>query len=45
MDTDIIQAFENKYLTRSLNAAGYGNNALTMKDHTKESNMLYRKPY
>ena len=45
MDSDIMSAFENKYIQRSLNAAGYGSNALNMASHTKEQNARYKKPY
>ena len=44
-DPEIISAFENKYVERSLNAAGYGSNALNMGSHTKEQNAMYKKPY
>ena len=44
-DKDIIGAFEHKYVERSLNAAGYGNNALNVGSHSKESNAQYKKPY
>jgi len=44
-DKDIIGAFETKYVERSLNMAGYGNNALNMGSHTKDSNPIYKKPY
>ena len=44
-DEDILGAFEQKYVQRSLNAAGYGNNALNMGAHTKDGNAQYKKPY
>ena len=44
-DSDIVGAFENKYVQRSLNAAGYGNNALTLASHSKELSAIYKKPY
>ena len=44
-DTEILEAFEAKYVQRSLNAAGNGNNALNMGTHTKESKATYKKPY
>ena len=44
-DPDIIKAFESKYVNFSLNAAGYGNNALNMSSHTKEAMAAYKKPY
>ena len=44
-DKEIMGAFEEKYVTRSLNAAGYGSNALNMGSHTKERNAMYKKPY
>ena len=44
-DKDILGAFEHKYVERSLNAAGYGNNALNLGAHTKEGNAQYKKPY
>ena len=45
MDREILDAFEHKYVQRSLNAAGYGNNALNMASHTKEPSSRYKKPY
>ena len=44
-DKDILGAFEHKYVQRSLNIAGYGNNALNMGAHMKDSNAQYKKPY
>ena len=45
MDSDILNAFEHRYVQKSLNAAGYGNNALNMASHTKEASARYKKPY
>ena len=45
MDADILSAFESKYAHASLNAAGYGNNALNVASHTAEFNGKYKKPY
>ena len=44
-DPEILNAFENKYVQRSLNAAGYGNNALNLASHTKEISAFSKKPY
>ena len=44
-DKEIMGAFEKKYVERSLNAAGYGNNALNMGSHTTGINPSYKKPY
>ena len=44
-DKDIMGAFEERYVAKSLNAAGYGSNALNMGSHTKEPNARYKKPY
>ena len=44
-DKEIMGAFEEKYVSRSLNAAGYGSNALNFASHTKERNAMYKKPY
>ena len=45
MDKDIVAAFESKYVERSLNASGYGNNALNVGAHTENTKPTYRKPY
>ena len=45
MDSDILNAFETRYVQKSLNACGYGNNALNMASHTKEPSARYKKPY
>ena len=44
-DAEIMGAFEDRYVARSLNAAGYGNNALNLASHTKDQTASYRKPY
>ena len=44
-DHDILGAFEKKYVATSLNAAGYGNNALNMSSHTRDRMARYKKPY
>ena len=44
-DKQIMDAFEDRYVAKSLNAAGYGSNALNMAGHTKEANAMYKKPY
>ena len=44
-DSDIMKAFEQKYTERSLNAAGYGSNALNIGSHSKESSAMFKKPY
>ena len=44
-DNEILAAFETRYAERSLNACGYGSNALTAASHTKESSARYKKPY
>ena len=45
MDPEILEAFEAKYVERSLNACGYGNNALTAANDTKVQKASYKKPY
>ena len=44
-DSDILSAFETAYTRRSLNAAGYGSNALSIASDSKEVNTRYKKPY
>merc|ERR1739841_238578 len=44
-DDEILRAFEQRYLNRSTNMAGYGNNALTAADHTHIKQAEYKKPY
>ena len=44
MDQDILTAFETRYAHTSLNAAGYGNNALTAVAHSHEITGR-KKPY
>ena len=44
-DKEILNAFESRYAEKSLNACGYGNNALNMASHTKEKNVRYKRPY
>ena len=45
MDSVILNAFTEKYIYKSLNAAGYGNNALSLASHTTEHMHQYNKPY
>ena len=45
VDEEIMAAFEQKYVDRSLNASGYGNNALNAASHTKDPSAEYKKPY
>ena len=44
-DVEIMRAFESRYIYRTQNATGYGNNALNAASHTTEPNARYKKPY
>ena len=45
MDKDIITAFEQRYVDLSLNACGYGNNALTHAQNGQYADARIKKPY
>ena len=45
MDKEILEAFEQRYVQRSLNACGYGNNALNLAQNTHNPNPRYKKLY
>ena len=42
-DNDIIKAFEQRYINLSLNASGYGNNALNMANQGAFARPEYKK--
>ena len=45
MDTDILKAFEQRYVDLSLNACGFGNSAVNTQQQTKNRDARIRKPY
>ena len=45
LDSEIATAFETRYMNKSLNLCGYGNNSVTAAGNIQENNARYKKPY